>query len=211
MASTQAAFIRRLRKVYGLNVRTRKDWGSRLGAVYTRRLVTKRARVPADTVVQHITVTHGDGKLTGQFDADMRELERIGQARFQSGISYNICIDHQTGMVGIGQPLRAKGTHTVNDKNRPGFHRDQNLMARGIAWIGVPGNKVSARALQSHIKVLSCLMDCGHITPDPDYLPHSFFAAKDCPTDAIRPDMPGIIRDAKELHRRTKNVRTPRR
>jgi len=209
MASTQAAFVRRLRKVYGVRVRTRKDWGSTRGSVYAWRLINKRATVPADTVVEHITVTFDDGKLTGNFDADMRELERIGYARFGSGISYNFAIDHLTGMVGIGQPLRAKGTHTVNNKNMPGYSHDQNKVARAIAWIGVPGNKISDECREAHVKLLACLMDCGHVTPDPDYKPHSFFAAKECPTEAMRKLMPLILSDARKLHQRKKNIKTP--
>ncbi len=210
MAATQAAFVRRLRKVYKLNVRTRKDWGSKLGRVYAWRLIWKRATVPADTVVEHITVTFDDGVLTGDFDADMRELERIGQSRFGAGISYNICIDKATGMVGIGQPLRAKGTHTQNDKNRPGFSKDQNKVARAIAWIGVPGNRWTDKCRDAHVKVLACLMDTGHVTERPDYLPHSYFAFKECPMGIVADKLPDILADAKELHHKMKSIPTPK-
>jgi hypothetical protein len=211
MASTQKAFIRRLRKVYGVNVRTRAQWGTKHRATYWQRLVTRPAKVPVDTIVEHITVTFDDGKFTGNFDADCREVERIGWERFGSGVSYNFLVDQKTGMVGIGQDLRAKGTHTVNDKNKHGYSHDQNKVARAIAWIGVPGNQLSEVAVTTHVKIIACLMDTGHCTADPDYLPHSFFAAKDCPTDTARNKLPAILRRAKELHHKNRNVRTPRR
>jgi hypothetical protein len=211
MATSQRKFIRRLRTVYGLDVRTRKQWGSTLGWRYAQRLVTHRAHVPADTVVAHITVTFDDGVLTGEFDADMREIERIGHARFGSGISYNFGVDKATGMVGIGQPLRAKGTHTVNDKNRTGFSQDQNYWARAIAWIGVPGNLPSPKCIDAYVAIIACLMDCGHVTEDPDVLPHSFFAYKDCPMPIMAGKLPEIKRRAQALHQKNKNTPTPRR
>lgn len=209
MASTQRMFVRRLRKVYGIEVRTRREWGTQHASVYFKRLVTHPAKVPADTVVGHITVTFDDGKFTGDFDSDMREVERIGWSRFLSGVSYNFCVDKLTGMVGIGQNLRAKGTHTVNDKNLKGFSHDQNFWARAIAWIGVPGNQLSDKALHSFACIIACGMDTGHITIDPDFLPHSAFAFKDCPTDELRREMPAILSKAKRLHNEKKDIRTP--
>jgi hypothetical protein len=202
--------VRRLSKVYGLDVRTRSQWGTQHRAVYFTRLITRPAKVPADTVVGHITVTFDDGKFTGDFDSDMREVERIGWSRFGSGVSYNICVDKLTGMVGIGQNLRAKGTHTINEKHFRDWGFDQNFWARAIAWIGMPGNDLSDKALESFAKVIACMMDTGHVTADPDFLPHSVFTWKDCPTDALRREMPGILSRAKALHRQNKDKRTPR-
>lgn len=210
MASLEKTFVRRLRRVYGLDVRTRRQWGSVRRGTYAWRLIWRRAKVPADTLVQHITVTNDSGDLTGEFDADMRTLERIGYDRFGSGISYNICIDKDTGMVGMGMPLRAKGTHTVNDKNKPNFSRDQNYWARAIAWIGVPGNGWSKACYDAHVKVIACLMDCGHLTDDPDYLPHSYFAYKECPMGYIADKLPALKREAIALHEKMRDVPTPR-
>ena len=209
--TSQRTFIRRLRRVYGVEVRTRSNWKSNYRALYWRRNITHRAKPVADTLVEHISVTHDDGKLTGHFDADMRELESIGYTRFKSGISYNIAIDKLTGMVGIGQNFRAKGTHTVNNKNKKGFSYDQNLWARAICWIGVPGDKWSDKCWDSHVKVISCMMDCGFLTEHPDYLPHSYFAYKECPMDYIAKELPDILRDAQKLHAKMKSVKTPKR
>jgi hypothetical protein len=57
---------------------------------------------------------------------------RIGMERFGSGVSYNFLVHMQTGEVAVGQPLDAKGTHTLNEKRVPGYSYDQNLVARAI-------------------------------------------------------------------------------
>lgn len=200
----QVRVVRNARK-RGVNVLTRKQWGSRYGSVYARRLVTHRhAPAPSDTLWQHITVTTDTGKLVGDFKEDMRTIERIGMERFGSGFSYNFAIDMQTGMVGVGQPLRAKGTHTVNDKGARtpsgGFiSHDQNYVALAFAWLGMPGRQISDKAKESAAQLFAALMDEGALTQSPDYLPHSLVAAKDCPTDAGRDAMPWIRRRAQEV------------
>jgi hypothetical protein len=108
----------------------------------------------------------------------------------------------RTGQVGVGQPLDAKGTHTVNDKNVSGFSKDQNLVARAIAVIGQPGDKLSDKAARSISHILAAMAEEGATTKNPDYLPHSFFAWKDCPCDATRNRMPTILATAKKLARR---------
>ncbi len=182
----------------GLTVLTHEEWGSKLRPLYAdRRRKTKngywgRFRQQADTVVSHITVTFDDGKLVGDFKRDMLEVERIGYERFGSGVSYNFCVDMATGMVGVGQPLDSKGTHTVNDKGVPGFSKDQNLVARAVAGLGMPGDKFSKDAERAYVKLLKAMRECGAITPGFDLVPHSLFAFKDCPTDAIRDRLPDI-------------------
>lgn len=208
--TSQKIFIRRLRRVYGVKVLTRSEWGTRHKSLYWRRNITHRAKPQSDTLVEHISVTHDDGKLIGHFVADMQELERIGYSRFKSGISYNIAIDRVTGMVGIGQNFRAKGTHTVNNKKKKGYSFDQNFWARAICWIGVPGDKWSNKCRDSHVKVISCMMDCGFLTEHPDYLPHSYFAYKECPMDYVARELNSILRDAQALHAKMKRVKTPR-
>lgn len=211
MASTQGAFVRRLRRLYGVDVVTRRGWGSTKGWRYAQRLVTHRAKVPADTVVAHVTVTLDPENHRKAFAQAMRDLEDIGWKRFGSGISYNLVIEQDTGMLGIGMPLRAKGTHTVNDKGVAGYSRDQNYWARGIAWIGNVGDRPSDACVDTFVKVLACLMDTGHVTVDPDLDPHSKFAWKECPLESMRVLLPGILRRAQALHEQNKDVRTPRR
>lgn len=184
----------------GAPVLTHRQWGSKQTGLYTKRRNATKAgvwpgfKLKVDTVVFHITVTFDDGKLVGDFKADAQEVERIGVDRFGSGVSYNWLIDMQTGMVGVGQPLDSKGTHTVNDKNVRGYSKDQNLVARAIAFMGMPGDKLSDEAVESAVDVLMGMWEAGVITDDPDILPHSLFAAKDCPTDAVRDKLPEIRR-----------------
>lgn len=197
----QQRVVRNLRK-RGVKVQTRKQWGSKYPGVYRTRLITRRVtRRKADTVVQHITVTFDSGKLVGDFREDMRTIERIGFERFGSGFSYNFGVDMKTGMVGVGMPLLAKGTHTVNDKRVSGFSYDQNAVARAIAVIGMPNDPLSDEAKESIAQLLAALMDERAVTLDPDYLPHSFFAYKDCPCDATRLSMTTIMKRAKKVRK----------
>lgn len=210
MATSQRAFVKRLRRVYGVTTLTRSDWGSRRGATYAWRLIFRKAQVPADTVVQHITVTPDTGKFLPSFRENMRLLEQIGFDRFGTGVSYNACVDDQ-GLAGMGMPLRAAGAHTLNDKGVPGYSFNQNYVARAIAWIGLEGETPTEACVDTITKIIACLMDCGHVTEDPDYDPHSKFAFKSCPLDSMKVQMPSILRNAKRLHETNKNVKTPRR
>lgn len=183
-------------RAHGVEFHDRKQWGSKLRTKYQKRRIDHRhfllPKRPVDTLVQHITVTHD----TGDFNADMRVLEGIGESRFQSGISYNIVVSMSTGKVGLGQAFDAKGTHTVNRKNVPGFSYDQNGVSLGIAMLGMPGDVVSEAAKRSVAKVISALIDEKVLTRTFDYVPHSLFAAKDCPTDAVREAMVEIYQAA---------------
>lgn len=182
----------------GVTVLHRRQWGSKYPHVYAWRRIWRKAKSPADTIVQHITVTNP----TGDFKADCRTVESIGQSRFGSGVSYNWLVDMTTGHVAVGQPLDAKGTHTLNDKDVPGYSHDQNLVARAIAVIGQPGTKLSDKARESIAALIAAMIDEGAVTRDPDYDPHSKFAWKDCPCDSTRDAMPGILAAAKRLARR---------
>lgn len=195
----------------GATVLTHKQWGSKQTSRYTsRRNATARGVWPGfrvkkvDTLVLHITVTFDSGVLRGDFKEDMQTIERIGVERFNSGVSYNFCVDMETGMAGVGQPLDSKGTHTVNDKEMVGFSYDQNLVARAIACLGMPGKALSDDALETIVDLMVAMWENGVLTDDPDILPHSFFAAKDCPTDAVRDRIPEIRRRYRARVRRAK-------
>lgn len=197
---TLDARVRRNARKRGVVMLTHRQWGSKQIALYAKRLTSHPVSVKkADTLWQHITVTRDDGTLPGDFKLDMQEVERIGVERFGSGFSYNYGIDMQTGMVGQGQLLLAKGTHTVNDKGVAGYSYNQNLVARAFAWIGMPGDKISDEAKESAAQLFAAMMDEGAMTQDPDYNPHSMVAWKDCPTDAGRAAMPWILHRAHEV------------
>jgi hypothetical protein len=192
-----------------VTILTHGQWGSKCKDLYaSRRDATARGVWPGfkatgiGTVAQHITVTFDHGKLRGNFIDDMQTIEQIGLERFNSGVSYNLVVDMATGMVGVGQPLDSKGTHTVNDKHVQGFTYDQNLVARAIACMGMPGNPLSDDAQNTLVQLLVSLVKIGVVKPQFDYVPHSLFAAKDCPTDAVRDKMDDIYREAQRLIRK---------
>lgn len=207
MSTINQRVIARARNRYGLKVYTRSQWGSRYPSVYETRRRTKPALQPADTVWQHITVTLDHGDLTGDLFADARTVERIGYERFGSGVSYNWLVDMVTGDVAEGQPLDAKGTHTVNNKDVPNFSYDQNYAARAIAVLGMPGDKLSAKAARSIAGLQAAMMDEKAITTHYDYVPHSLVAWKDCPCDPTRNQMGSIRKQAFAL--RSKPVPAP--
>lgn len=194
----------------GAKVLTHGQWGSKQRALYaTRRRLTANGNWPGfkmkvDTVWIHITVTFDTGKLIGDFKTDMQTVERIGTERFNCGWSYNAGVDMETGMIGVGQPIDSKGAHTVNDKGIRGYSKDQNLVARAIACIGMPGKQLSDAAVESIVDVLMAWWECGFITDDPDIQPHSLVAAKDCPTQAVRDRLPEIRRRFKARVKRAK-------
>lgn len=186
--------MRELREVAAVPVLSHKQWEAEYEGVYLTRREIRPAHQPADTVVQHITVTLDHGPLRGDFIEDMKTIERIGWERFRTGISYNWVIDMETGWIGQGAYLDAQGSHTVNDKGLAGFSYNQNRMARGIAFMGMPKTKLSKLAVESAADVLVAMYRGGAITPEPDYLPHSAFAHKDCPCDPARNKMDEIYR-----------------
>lgn len=182
----------------GVPFLTHSQWGSKQTALYTtRRRLTHEGHWPGfvnkvDTVVLHITVTHDSGVLTGDFKKDCQIVEQIGVDRFGTGMSYNVLVDMQSGMAAVGQPFDSKGAHTVNDKNVKGYSHDQNLVARAIAFVGMPGDKLSTAAIETVVDILMAMWVEGQLTDDPDILPHSHFAFKDCPTQVVRNAIPVI-------------------
>ena len=182
-------------RAHGITVLDRTQWGSEHAEVYAKRRIDKPSKRPCSTVVQHITVT----KPTGDFNADVRVVERIGMERFGSGVSYNFIVNMTTGVVAVGQPLDAKGTHTVNTKGVAGYSYDQNYAARAIAVLGMPDTKLSAVAERSIVAILASLVRCGEVTREYDYDPHSKFKAKDCPCDSTRDRMPAMKQAADQI------------
>lgn len=182
--------IRRYLRRRGIKVYTRRQWGTQHADVYKwRRLNRPVSADPADTNVQHITVTFDSGVFVGDFKKDMQTVERIGFQRFGSGVSYNYVVDMKTGEIGEGMPLDAKGTHTINDKNLPGFSKDQNDKARATAVLGMPDTPLSLAGERSLLLLMKAEVKFKALTPGFDYMPHSAFTAKDCPCDPTRKQM----------------------
>lgn len=191
---------------WGRTVLTRKEWGSKYESVYQERRKNRAVELPVDYLYSHISVTVDDGKLTGDFISDMLELERIGYQRFKSGISYNWAIDAVTGMIGEGMPLDARGTHTVNDKNVAGFPNQLNAHGHAVVLIGMPGVKPSAEFIRSFAAIRAAEIAAGVLKANAPIYPHSKFAAKDCPTAAVRAILPTIVTQSVNWDRGDDNV-----
>lgn len=185
----------------GCTVLTHRQWGARHILTYAfRRKFVRHGLLPkhpVDTIWQHITVT----RRTGDFKTDVRMVEDIGWKRFRVGSSYNWLVDMATGEIAVGQPLDAKGAHTLNDKMVPNYSYNQNLVSIAIAVIGMPDDPLSPEAKLAITRLIAAHIEEGAVTIDPDYNPHSMVAYKDCPCDATRDEMPDIIKGAKRLAR----------
>ncbi len=198
MATVTQRVVRNARE-RGCTVYTHRQWDSKHIPTYAfRRKFVKHGllpKQPVDTIWQHISVT----RRTGNFKADVRAVEDIGWKRFLTGFSYNFAVDMVTGEIAVGQPLDAKGAHTLNDKTVPGYSYNQNLVSVAIVVIGMPGDPLSEAAKLSITRLIAAMIEEKVATPDPDYNPHSLVAYKDCPCEPTRREMPDIIKGAKRL------------
>lgn len=189
--------IRRLR-AGGYKVRTREQWGSTEAETYAYRLRTKPVDFPVSHMFAHITVTKKNG------NEGAREVEQIGMERFGSGVSYQWLVDHETHTIFEGQPLAAKGTHTVNDKRVPGFPMPPescNYVGHAVAFMAVPGDEFCDECAEMFAAIMAAEKIEDVLRDDARYHPHSKFAAKDCPTDAVRDQLPEIHRMAVRMVR----------
>lgn len=209
--SADTRFKRNMKR-RGITVLNRKQWGSVHRDVYRWRLIHKPVmKKTADTLWQHITVTRDDGHTWGDFKADCREVERIGWERFGTGVSYNLLLDMQRRQVALGMPFHAKGSHTLNDKEVRGFSFNQNLVARAMAFIGVPGNTLNQAAVETAGHAIAAMIEEDILTVDPDYVPHRLVANKACPTDNVVDNMDAIWKFALANCKKRKGVKfTPR-
>lgn len=109
---TDIAWERQKLREQGLEIRTREEWGA--VETYTS---DRDCDSIADAFALHVAVVDDPSDLLGPEDEVFRTIERIGQSRFGSGISYNAGA-FNTGRGYEGQPLTRRGTHTVNTFKR---------------------------------------------------------------------------------------------
>lgn len=105
----------------GLVVYERRDWGARYGDGYDD------APTPATDVWLHHSATIAPDLIPpfGDDDAAVRTLERIGQERFQAGISYTFPVT-PVGRAYVGHSIHRAGAHTLG----------HNFSGRAICLIG---------------------------------------------------------------------------
>lgn len=95
--------------------------------------------IPLDEAYLHHSVTPPPGPDLAAEYAAMRTLERIGQQRFGSGISYNLAV-MPSGRVYVGTGVRRVGAHT----------RGRNTRALGVVLVGnFEASPVPAPALKA--------------------------------------------------------------
>ena len=171
--------IQRLRAA-GYKIRTRGEWGSKELPNYAWRLRTKPVDFPVSYGFVHISVTKEHG------DAGMRLIERIGQDRFGTGCSYNWVVDHKTDhTIYLGQPLAAKGAHTVNEKGLGHFPYNLNYHGHAVAFMGMVEDEVCDECIDTIAAIFAAekLEDVMRIGDN--IFPHRKFAAKSCPGDKL--------------------------
>ena len=183
----------------GFTVLTREEWGSKFEDLYQERRRTRPFDLPAKVFFAHVTDTADSGELTGDFKRDVRLVEQIGFDRFGTGISYTWIVDGQDGTIAKGHSVDAKGAHTLNDKNVAGFSSDLNAEGHAIAWIGRPGDKPSGKCLNAFAAIIAASKRAEIAKGDADLLPHSKFAAKECPLESMRKHLPDIMRKSRNI------------
>lgn len=202
MATITQKVIKNLR-ARKIPIFTRQQWGTRHATTYAWRRVNKRHKLlpkrRVDTCWQHITVTRDTGSTNRSFFSDMQTVERIGWERFKSGVSYNWVVDMDSGVIGVGQPLDAKGTHTINNKDIPGYSYDQNAVSVAIAVLGMPGKTLTKTAENSLANLIAAMIEENVLTKGHDYVPHSLVAYKECPTGQVARRMDEINKKALSL------------
>ena len=170
----------------GYKVKNKRQWDSRYLGTYALRLRSKPVDFPVDHFFAHITVTEGKG------DEGVREVEQIGMDRFGSAISYNWVVCHSNHTIYVGMPLGAKGAHTVNDKKVAGFPENLNYHGHAVAFLGMPGDEFCLECAELFAAIAAAERIEGVARDTAKFLPHSQFAAKDCPTDAVRDKLKAI-------------------
>lgn len=174
--------IRQLREA-GVEVYTRRQWGSeqqKAGAYARRRqthpMFVKQARYG----FLHITVTSDTDTVREGADG-MRQIETYGYSD-PPMVSYQWCTTNE-GKVFQGQSLGVKGTHTVNDKNVPGYPDDLNGYGYAVALLQNVGDPVTDVQVTVTAMVFAAMKIDGKMERGAPILPHRMFAAKACPGD----------------------------
>ena len=171
--------IQRLRHG-GYKIRTKEQWGSKHLPLYAWRLRSKPVDFPVKYGFVHITVTNTHG------DEGMRQIEEIGYERFGTGCSYNWVVDHETDhTIYIGQPLAAKGAHTVNEKGVGHFPYNLNYFGHAVAFMGNVDDPVCDECVDTIAAIFAAEKLEDNMVIGDNIFPHRKFAAKSCPGDKL--------------------------
>jgi hypothetical protein len=181
----------------GVEVFTRKEWGTRYEHEYEER---KRSHpmpsAPAPYHFLHITVT-SDTDTVKQGKEGARQIEGYGLST-PPMVSYQDMITNE-GKYFQGQNYGTKGTHTVNDKDVPGYPHDLNLMGYALAIMQNVGDEVTDEQVELAAQVFAARELSGWVRRGAPIYPHRKFAYKLCPGDKAVARLGEIQRRKDEL------------
>jgi hypothetical protein len=172
----------------GLEMITRERWQA------VQSYLSERPVRRAEWLFLHIAVVDDPSDLIGDEDDVMRNIERIGQARFGIGCSYNAAA-FDTGRLYEAQPLRRRGAHTVNDKPNPAFPVGSlNHLARALVLPQDVDDEVTDQQIDAAAKWGAALIRAGFAAPHAQWFGHRDVTAKSCPGPAAYARLPELNR-----------------
>lgn len=182
----------------GVECYTRSEWGSpqeRAGAYARRRRTHPMPAGPARFHFLHITVT-SDTDTVREGKAGALQVERYGLST-PPMVSYQDLVTNE-GKYFQGQDYGTKGTHTVNDKNVPGFAHDLNLLGYATAIMQNVGDAVTDAQVRVIAMIFAARELAGLVRRGAPIYPHRKFDWKECPGDraVARLDEISRLRDA---------------
>jgi hypothetical protein len=195
---TDVARERALLAAQGLTMRTREQWGSADPDFYS----SDRTVVdPAQAFFWHIAVVNDPSDLIGSEDQVMRNIERIGRARFpNTWYSYDAAVFNGNGLM-EGQPLTRRGAHTYNDRERRSCDRagcpskgvtfpkggesglNLNYTARALCLPQMEADPVTDVQVDLSARWAAAQIRSGLATPNARWHGHRCVSAKACPGD----------------------------
>lgn len=176
----------------GVETYSRAEWGSVRPAAYAKRRETHPMPTgPAPYHFLHITVTPDtDTVLEGKNGA--RKVESYGLST-PPMVSYQGLTTNE-GKWFEGQSFGVKGTHTINDKNVPGFPHDLNRYGYAQAIMQNVGDEVTDVQVRTVAMAFAAAELDGFVKHGAPIYPHQKFAAKACPGPKAIARLPEIQR-----------------
>lgn len=177
-------------KTAGVECYSRAEWGSARPAAYTKRRSTHpMPSGPAPYHFWHITVTADtDTVLEGKSGA--RKVESYGLST-PPMVSYQGLVTNE-GKWFEGQNYGVKGTHTINDKDVPGFPHDLNKYGYALAIMQNVNDEVTDAQIRTCAMGFAAAELDGLVKRGAPIYPHRKFAWKDCPGDKAVARLPEL-------------------
>lgn len=172
-----------LLRAAGVECYTRAEWGSpreRDGSYARRHGTHPMPPGPAAFHFLHITVTD-DTDLPADGKEAARKVESFGLST-PPMVSYQDLVTNE-GRYFEGQAYGVKGTHTINDKQVPGFPDDLNLHGYATALMQNVEDEVSDVQVRLVAMIFAARELTGLVRIGAPIYPHRAFDWKSCPGD----------------------------